>query len=134
MGVKIKTTDDKTGEQVEVLKEFYINSKGKYETKTKFCVSEIDYNDNREINLLVIKDNKGNVRFELIPQEEQKKRLNNMPITMTKIDMILSLVEEKKADIRNIHKKYGVKDITELTLEQGEEAIKILENQKVKGE
>ena len=134
MGVKIKTTDDKTGEQVEVLKEFYINSKGKYETKTKFCVSEIGYNDNREINLLVIKDNKGNVRFELIPQEEQKKRLNDMPITMTKIDMILSLVEEKKADIKNIHKKYGVKDITELTLEQGEEAIKILENQKVKGE
>ena len=48
--------------------------------------------------------------------------------------MILSLVEEKKADIKNIHKKYGVKDITELTLKQGEEAIKILENQKVKGE
>ena len=134
MGVKIKTTDDKTGEQVEVLREFYINSKGKYETKTKFYVSEIGYNDNREINLLIIKDNKDNVRFELIPQEEQRKRLNDMPITMTKIDMILSLVEEKKADIKNIHKKYGVKDITELTLKQGEEAIKILENQKVKGE
>ena len=84
--------------------------------------------------MLIIKDNKNNVRFELIPQEEQKKRLNDMPITMAKIDMILSLVEEKKADIKNIHKKYGVKDITELTLKQGEEAIKILENQKVKGE
>ena len=53
-----------------------------------------------------------------------------MPITMPKIDRILSLVEEKKADIKNIHKKYGVNDISELTLSQGEEAITILENQK----
>lgn len=130
MGIKIKTSNN-NGEVVEETKEFYINSKGKYETKTKFHVSEIGYNENREVNLLVIKDNKDNIRFCLIPQEEQVKRLNDMPITMPKIDKILSLVEEKKADIKNIHKKYGVKDISDLTLSQGEEAITILEKQKV---
>lgn len=131
MGVKIKVTDEKTGEVTEETKEFYLNSKGKYETKTKFVVDEIGYNDNKEINMLVIKDHKGNVRFEMMPINEQVERLNNMPITMVKIDRILTLVEEKNADIKKIHKKYGVEDISELTTSQGDEVIAILEKQPI---
>lgn len=131
MGVKIKVTDEKTGEVTEETKEFYLNSKGKYETKTKFIVDEIGYNGNKEINMLVIKDHKGNVRFEMIPTDEQKERLKNMPITMVKIDRILSLVTEKNADIKKIHSKYGVEDISELTITQADEVITILEKQPV---
>jgi hypothetical protein len=38
---------------------------GKYTTHTKFSVTEIGYNDQREINRLVIVDNKGNARFSM---------------------------------------------------------------------
>lgn len=134
MGIKIKTTDEKTGEVKEELKEFYINAKGKWETKTRFTVTDINYDENREINLLVIKDNKGHTRFELMPTEEQKERLLKAPVNMATIQQILNLVEVKNADIKNIHKKYGVSEIKDLTMEQGLEAVKILENQDKRGE
>lgn len=129
MGIKIKTFDKETGEEKEELKEFYINDKGKYETKTKFIVEDIGYNDNREINKLVIKDHKGNTRFEMMPIDEQKEKLLNEPITMPIIQKILTLVEEKNADVKNIHTKYGVGELKDLTMSQGLEAIQILEKQ-----
>lgn len=132
MGIKIKAYDKETGEEKEELKEFYINDKGKYETKTKFIVEDIGYNDNREINKLVIKDHKGNTRFEMMPIDEQKEKLLNEPITMSTIQKILTLVEEKNADVKNIHNKYGVGQLKDLTMAQGLEAIQILEKQEKK--
>lgn len=134
MGIEVKEVDGETGEVTKVKKEFYINSKGKWETKTRFTVTDIGYDENREINLLVIKDNKGHTRFELMPTEEQKERLLKLPINMATIQQILSLVEEKNADVKNIHKKYGVGELKDLTMEQGLEAVKILEKQDKKGE
>ena len=37
---------------------------GKYTTKTRFYVDYIDYDDNRKIKDLLIRDNKNNIRFE----------------------------------------------------------------------
>lgn len=119
MGTRIKITDEKTGEVKEELKEFYVNSKGKYETKTKFHVHEIGYNENREINKLVIVDNKGNVRFEMIPQEEQVNRLKNMPITETQKQRIKSEIPREKIKeylVDNVEKT----KLSELTYEEAE--------------
>lgn len=119
MGTRIKTNDEKTGEVKEELKEFYVNSKGKYETKTKFHVQEIGYNQNREINKLVIVDNKGNVRFEMIPQEEQVDRLKNMPITEAQKQRIKSEISREKIKeylVDNVEKT----KLSELTYEEAE--------------
>lgn len=43
----------------------FTQKNGKYTTYTKFEVAEIGYNDQREINRLVIVDNKGNARFSM---------------------------------------------------------------------
>jgi hypothetical protein len=57
--------------------------KGKYGVKTKFSVSDIGYNEEREINKLVIIDNKKTVRYELgkimqnKPQDKPKQEKNN---------------------------------------------------------
>ena len=51
-----------------------------YQTKTTFRVKDIGYNENREINKLVIVDNKDNVRFEMIPLNEQRETILQMPI------------------------------------------------------
>ena len=43
--------------------EFYQNDKGKYETKTRFWVEIIDYDENRKRQDLIIRDNKNHIRF-----------------------------------------------------------------------
>lgn len=122
MGIKVKSTDEKTGEVSEVLKEFYINSKGKFETKTRFKVSEIGYNDNREINKLVIIDNKGNVRLSIIPEDEQKNMLENMPITEGQKQQIKDKYTPDK--IKNyLQVIVGKQKLSYLTYKEAEEFI-----------
>lgn len=128
MGTRIKITDEKTGEVKEELKEFYVNSKGKYETKTKFHVHEIGYNENREINKLVIVDNKGNVRFEMIPQEEQVGKdqvvspYDFEKMTEEQQSIIANLIPDLKDQLREFYKK----DPMELTRQEADVSINSL--------
>lgn len=46
------------------------NRNGKFSTYTKFIVKEIGYNEQREINKLVIADEKGRVRYSMGSQEK----------------------------------------------------------------
>lgn len=114
MGTKVKETNNKTGEVEEVLKEFYLNQKGKWETKTKFTVKEIAYNDSREINTLVIQDNKGNIRYSLIPTEDQIERLKNMEITEGQKQQIKDLFTNSKIKkyLQDTVKKSKLSDLT----------------------
>lgn len=50
---------------IPLAKEEVNNYNGRYAPKITFFVDQIDYNESREINMLVIKDEKGNERFSL---------------------------------------------------------------------
>lgn len=61
-----KTKDD------EESKEFF-EKNGKYTTKTKFYVDLIGYDANGNINDLIIRDHKGNIRFEELTDKTAKE-------------------------------------------------------------
>lgn len=125
MGVKIKTTNEKTGEVLEELKEFYLNSKGKFETRTRFKVEEIGYNNNREINKLVIVDNKGNIRFEMIPQEEQVEKIRSMKITEGQKEMLKDKYKGNEDKLKEEICSRGKMKLSELTYQEAENILEI---------
>lgn len=101
--------------------EFYANRKdnygnGIYTTKTTFEVTEIGYDDDRCINKLIIKDNKGNVRFQLIPEEEQKEILSLMT-------QMKNLLEQTHTNRDKFYAYYKVESDGEMTLEQLRDAV-----------
>ena len=104
--------------------EFYLNAKGKAETKTKFYVEYIDYDDNDNIKDLVIRDNKNNPRFSQLTKETEK-RLNE---NIMKLKKLIELREEKdeKFNRDNFYKYFNVECDAQLTIKQVEEAIKLL--------
>lgn len=105
--------------------EFYLQTNPKtgkdaFVTKTVFKVKEIGYNENREINKLIIVDNKGNERFSLIPEEEQSEWTE----LYTKM---LEIINEKNIDRGYITKHYKVDNTNELSIEQLKNCISVLE-------
>jgi len=104
--------------------EFYQNDKGKYETKTRFNVSYIDYDSNRRIKDLEIRDNKGNIRFSQLSKEVEKQFLK----TSQELSKLLNSVEEKddKFNRDRFYEYFGVKTDSQLTEEQKLEAIELL--------
>lgn len=105
--------------------EFYENTKGKYETKTRFYVELIDYDENRNITNLIIRDNENNVRFSKLDREHFEKIDKNFD----KMKKLIEKVEEKdeKFEREKIWESFGVKMDIQLTCKQVEEAIAILE-------
>lgn len=91
--------------------EFYEYKEKAYTTKTNFKVTEIGYNENKEINRLTIIDNKGNVRFYMIPIEEQKEILK----LMTEVSKLL---DETNTNREKFYSHYKVTTDKDMTLEQ----------------
>lgn len=110
----------------EQANEFYLYKQNAYTTKTVFKVSKIAYNDNREINKLEIVDNKGNIRFSLVPKKEQKEIFNLM------VKMNELVVETPNMDFEDIRKHYKVESTSEMTLEQLKDCVSKLEKMKGK--
>lgn len=109
-------------------KEFYPykqDGKGSYAytTKTVFKVEDIGYNENKEIVKLVIVDHKGNIRFELMPLDEQQKALLEMPITEAQKDRIKDMFKGKEEELKTILVDLNKSKLSDLT---SGEAIKIL--------
>lgn len=104
--------------------EFYLNAKGKPETKTKFHVEYIDYDENDNISNLIIRDNKNNIRFSELTKEKEKEFLENQ----LKMKKLIELKEEKdeKFDRNNLYKYYGVEADAQLTNKQVIEIINML--------
>ena len=104
--------------------EFYQNSKGKYETKTKFFVEIIDYDENDNIQNLIIRDNKQHMRFTQLTKTKEKE-LAKISQTMKKL---IEEVEEKdKAFSREkLYANYDVSADNDMLYKQQEEAIEIL--------
>jgi hypothetical protein len=88
--------------------EFYLNDKGKYDTKTKFWVEYIDYNEDGEIQNLIIRDQKNNIRFAELTKEKEEE--------LIKLSMKFKEIDEEVRE--KIYKKYGVENDTQLLIEQ----------------
>ena len=115
--MKPYNTKDLNGNEAN---EFYLYKAGAYTTKTVFKVKTIGYDEENKINKLIIEDHKGNTRFMLIPEEEQKQIFD----AMGKLDKLL---EETKTDREKFYKHYKVTSNGEMTLEQLQDGIEILE-------
>lgn len=105
--------------------EFYDKGNGKYETKTRFYVELIDYDENKCIKDLIIRDHKNNIRFTKLTKETEKKLSENL----MKMKKLIELREEKDTDFNraNLYKYYDVESDSQLTNKQVEEVINLLE-------
>lgn len=103
--------------------EFYLNDKGKYETKTRFWVEYIDYIGNK-INNLIIRDNKNHIRFTQLTKDFETK-LNKKVL---KLNELVNQREEKndKFDRSKFYEYFKVEDTSQMTIKQVEEALKML--------
>lgn len=110
------------GKEVE---EFYEYKEGKYTTKTQFKVDYIDYKE-KVITDLVIRDQKGNIRFEQLTVETQKK-INEQ---FTKLRDLIQKNEDKddNFDRENFYKYFKVSSDNQLTFSQRNDAITLLES------
>lgn len=90
-----------------------------YTTKTAFKVTAIGYDKENKINRLIIADHKGNTRFTLIPEEEQKEILELM-------QELTRLLDETNTDRDKFYKYYKVSSNAEMTLEQLKDGIEKL--------
>ena len=104
--------------------EFFEYKEGKYTTKTKFYVDYIDYDDKRNIKDLIIRDQKGNIRFMQCSKEYEKVRDEEI----SKLKKLIELREEKdgKFNRENLYKHYGVKSDAQLNDKQTKEVIELL--------
>ena len=78
--------------------EFFLGTNGKYTTKTKFYVDYIDYDENRNIKDLIIRDHKGNMRFSQLTEETEKERNK-------KIETFKNLIEKNEDKDDNFERK-----------------------------
>lgn len=115
MGAKVKEDEES--------KEFF-EKNGKYTTKTKFYVDLIGYDEKRCINNLVIRDNKGNSRFELLTKDKEKE-INKEFI---ELQSLIKQNEEKddKFEREEFYKYFNVEADNQLNFKQRKEAIELL--------
>ena len=96
--------------------EFYQNDKGRYETKTRFYVDYINYDENRNISDLIIVDNKRNLRFSQLTKEKEKYLLD----LQKEVEDLIKEVEDKdskfnREDILKVYPGYwGEKQLLEI--------------------
>ena len=105
--------------------EFFNNANGKATTKTRFYVDLIGYDDNRNINNLVIRDHKGHSRFELLTKEKEKE----INTEFLKIKKLIESNENKDDNFQReeFYKYFGVDSDNCLNFKQRKEAIELLE-------
>lgn len=105
--------------------EFYLNDKEKYETKTRFWVEYIDYDDSK-IQNLIIRDNKNNIRFTQLTKEKEKE-LTDLDM---KLNKLIGLWENTKGyDREELYKKYGVTSCNQLLIKEKQKMIEELSNE-----
>ena len=104
--------------------EFYKNDKDKYETKTRFSVEYIGYDENNAIQDLIIRDDKGHIRFSQLTKETGNK-FQKIHQDMKKL---IEKVEEQDNSFEreNLYKNYGVESDADMTIKQMQEATEIL--------
>ena len=102
----------------------FFEKNGKYTTKTKFYVDYITYDQDRNIENLIIRDHKGNIRFEQLTQEAQKEKNDEF----MKLQKLVENNEDKddSFDREKFYKYFGVVSDSQLNHKQIKEAIDLL--------
>ena len=105
--------------------EFYEYKEGKYTTKTRFYVDYIDYDEQRKIKDLVIRDNKNNIRFEELSNETEKVRDKKI----MKFKKLIEQNEEKddKFGRKEVYKYFGAENDGQIKWNDLDKAINLLE-------
>lgn len=104
--------------------EFYQNDKGKYETKTRFYVDYIDYDDNRKIKDLIIRDEKGNIRFESLTTEYEKTKNKEFLLLKQLIEKVEE--QEETFERHSLYDFFKVESDNQLNSKQVKVAIELL--------
>lgn len=110
------------GKDVE---EFFEYKDGKYTTKTKFYVDLIGYDEDGDICDLIIRDKKGNIRFEQLTKEAEEKKNKEF----LKLQDLVKKNEDKddNFDREEFYKYFKVTGDNQLNNEQIKVAIDLLE-------
>lgn len=111
----IRKPDDEANE--------FFEKNGKYTTKTRFYVDYIDY-ENKVIKNLMIRDHKGNLRFEQLTPEKAKE-INKQ---FEELQKLIRENEEKddNFDRADFYKFFKVDSDSQLNLNQRKVAIELL--------
>lgn len=109
----------------EESKEFFLNTNGKYTTKTRFYVDYIDYDENKNIKDLIIRDHKGNIRFEELTDEYAKEKNKEF----LKLKGLIEKNEDKDDNFNreDFYKYFKVSSDNQLNHKQIKVAITLLE-------
>jgi len=101
----------------------FFEKNGKYTTKTRFYVDYIDY-ENKVIKNLMIRDHKGNVRFEQLTPEKEKE-INKQ---FEELQKLIRENEEKDDNFNreDFYKYFKVISDNQLNLNQRKVAIELL--------
>ena len=111
----IRKPDDEANE--------FFEKNGKYTTKTRFYVDYINY-ENKVIKNLMIRDHKGNVRFEQLTPEKEKE-INKQ---FEELQKLIRENEEKDDNFNreDFYKYFKVTSDSQLNLNQRKVAIELL--------
>lgn len=114
---KIRKPDEEANE--------FFEKNGKYTTKTKFYVDYIDYDENRNIQDLIIRDHKGNIRFEQLTEKAQKEKNKEF----LKLRELIQKNEDKddNFDRAEFYKYFKVDSDSQLNSKQTKVAMDLLE-------
>jgi len=104
--------------------EFFEYKDGKYTTKTRFYVDYIDY-EGGNIKDLIIRDNKGNIRFEQLSEEAGKEK-NKEFMALQKL-IKTNEEEDDKFNRQEFYNYFKVEADNQLNSKQIKQAIELLE-------
>jgi hypothetical protein len=107
-----------------------IESKKRYDTKTRFWVEYIDYNNDREIQNLIIRDNKNHIRFSKLTKEKEGELLKLQKELKTLIEKTEE--NDSKFDRERFYQYYGATGDNTLLYEQVKDGIEKLSKVKEK--
>lgn len=110
--------------------EEFFEKNGKYTTKTRFYVDYIDYSENK-ISDLIIRDHKGNIRFEQLTKKTEKE-FNAEFMKLKKL--IEKNEEDEKFGREELYKFFNVTSDSQLNFNQRKIAIELLEKRLKKSE
>lgn len=116
-----------------------IQPKGqKYVTNEHFSVKEIGYNDRREINHLVIVNSKSqrvfSMRFDQSAQESNTaaKLQTKYVLDKRRINLMMKELERTGVGLETVLGRYHLRDISQMTLENYQDAMKGLKKTRAK--
>lgn len=106
--------------------EFFKYKDEKYTTKTRFHVDFINYDENKNIVSLIIRDDKGNSRFEKLSKEDEQK-INKEFLMLRKMIEKAEKIDDN-FDREELYGMFEVEADSQLSIKQRKEAIELLTN------